>query len=1163
MPVLKSVFVHDIEQETPLVVKTEVKDTQQIMDEISQYIVTRQIENHLEVFLQEYLNPSTEKIGSWISGFFGSGKSYFAKIIGYLLKNETLPNGLTAREHFMQRLVGCDKRDFIKGQLDALAKVPTETIIFEIVAESSMGNERVSQVLFKKLMEHVGYSSYPRTAVMEYEMSRQNYLQPFKDFLERQGDIYDQVVENTGEFRKHAEQFLVQERDFTQEQASEFLKDAVSKFNSLTAADFARHCVDYAKRVNKRLTFIVDEMGQYVTSEKSDDRILELQGVIHQLSTLGKGAVRLVVTAQEKLDNLVSDQFDKRKRDKLIDRFEVRLDLTSENVDQVAREKLLYKKTDSKPLFEEIFSKNEGNLATMSNTKSSYPSLRSVEKFMEYYPFFEYHFRMLPDLIQSSTRSTYAAATPRRFVFIVDHILKRLKEEQVGRVVNAVDLFDALGTAFFGSGIVSQCESVDKDFQATSIKASDIMKTLEITRRLDHIRADYEVVTRLLTKTADQKQHVLQKDVTEMIKALERGRYVSVLDGEISIVTDVERELIELIEKQTVAMADIDKEIVKNLRDIVNLKEVRHTSDAPSIPVGWEYKTTEFISRRGGIRVQIRAFGSVVSETLEAESVSKHDTVYVIAAQQNAVEQAAREALKLEQALNEFRRMRTDLPSREIMDRYGKVLEERKRSLSSHIRSALDKGVTLYHGTQQSLQVSLVESVKRVIAESVIPSLYSSITSYSASRSDVDHVLTFQQKKLHEIRRDPDHEVFEPSGELIDTHKIISPVRRFLSEPKKGSDILAYFCAPPYGWAETTICYALAALMRSGKLEVNGIDAYNDEKVRRVLTTPSELKDASIRLTESLSIADKQKLIDVIRLINPDSSIHLSAAKSTIAEELKVSLSSMIERMKNVEQRFKEIGAECDLKTANMVRLRNILQGAYSESLQDVIALTAEIKEAHESLQQSEELLNKSFSTYRSEASFLNELRNEIQKRSFTPDNEEIITSLVSEYEKMIKEPLAWEKRIHEVFGEIRQEYFKQFKIAHSKRNETAKELSDYLENIADKQNKLGDKASEQDWFIKARRKVSKCCEEPEIEFSTSCKNCRYSLKELLLEEGNLVTLLSETQRYFKDFMAKKDEPDNGRETTLTLKSTMRVSDLREKISNLSDDTTVHLRLED
>lgn len=80
---IREIFDTQVEEKIDPVVKVaERQDETKLAAEIGSYVVTPTIEKHLDDFLEHYTDTfhlPTSEIGVWISGYFGSGKSYLAK----------------------------------------------------------------------------------------------------------------------------------------------------------------------------------------------------------------------------------------------------------------------------------------------------------------------------------------------------------------------------------------------------------------------------------------------------------------------------------------------------------------------------------------------------------------------------------------------------------------------------------------------------------------------------------------------------------------------------------------------------------------------------------------------------------------------------------------------------------------------------------------------------------------------------------------------------------------------------------------------------------------------------------------------------------------------------------------------------------------------------
>src|SRR5690606_30376959 len=101
---IREMFVRNIDRDIKGVIKVGQGDDDNIKQELEEYVVTKELQKHFADFFASYkrgINGSTDKMGVWISGFFGSGKSHFLKILSYLLGNKEV-QGKSALDYFIE-----------------------------------------------------------------------------------------------------------------------------------------------------------------------------------------------------------------------------------------------------------------------------------------------------------------------------------------------------------------------------------------------------------------------------------------------------------------------------------------------------------------------------------------------------------------------------------------------------------------------------------------------------------------------------------------------------------------------------------------------------------------------------------------------------------------------------------------------------------------------------------------------------------------------------------------------------------------------------------------------------------------------------------------------------------------------------------------------------
>ena len=188
---IQDLFVRDIFRPINGVVKADQLDESSVWQELDEFVVTRELDQHFRKFFSAYgdaiKNPKDPdvagKIGVWVSGFFGSGKSHFIKVLSYLLRN-----GTHSHEGESKRAVeffeGKIKDAMLFGDIKRAVASHTDVILFNIdsKADHRSGRDAILAVFLKVLNEMQGYcGDHPHIAHLERYLEGKGKLGQFHD----------------------------------------------------------------------------------------------------------------------------------------------------------------------------------------------------------------------------------------------------------------------------------------------------------------------------------------------------------------------------------------------------------------------------------------------------------------------------------------------------------------------------------------------------------------------------------------------------------------------------------------------------------------------------------------------------------------------------------------------------------------------------------------------------------------------------------------------------------------------------------------------------------------------------------------------------------------------------------------------------------------------
>ena len=404
---IADLFDKDIRREINGVIKVGQQDEVNLEQELSEYVVTRELDKHFQHFFERYttaLDRPTDKMGVWISGFFGSGKSHFLKILSYLLENRQV-KGMKAVEYFDEKRV----RDHIlRGNISRSANISTDVILFNIdsKADSTSKNQKDSivKVFQKAFDDYLGYfGTVAETAEFERTLDGRGEYEAFKQSFETVAGKAWGNCRDAWLFHQDDIVAALQSSTGMSQEAANRLVENHDRGYSLSPEKFALMVKEYVERKGNQhhVLFMVDEVGQYIGD--STALMLNLQTVVEDLGTHCYGKAWVIVTSQEAIDEITKNRVKGNDFSKIVGRFGRPLSLSSANTDEVIKLRLLRKRgTAVETKLTELYENKKAilkNQIDFTRDCQDLPGYGSSEEFVGAYPFIPYQFTLLQKVL--------------------------------------------------------------------------------------------------------------------------------------------------------------------------------------------------------------------------------------------------------------------------------------------------------------------------------------------------------------------------------------------------------------------------------------------------------------------------------------------------------------------------------------------------------------------------------------------------------------------------------------------------------------------------------------------------------------------------------------------------------------------------------------------
>lgn len=593
---LNEIFAKDVQRPIEGVIKAD--DAAHLKTEVDEYVLTNEAAKGLELLLESYTNYTTGN-GVWISGFFGSGKSHLLKMLAHLL-------GDVEGQEFDRDNVVASFRDkaagaFLPALLTKSERIPAKSLLFNIDQKATLiakdQTDALLKVFVKVFDESRGY------------YGNQGHVARFERDLDNRGqyDAFKQTYQRISgrDWAQGREEGVLEEINVAKAYAEITGGSGGSPTNILTKYrnEYSVSIEDFAADVKAwldtqpegfRLNFFVDEVGQFIGS--NTHLMLNLQTIAESLNTKCQGRAWVFVTSQEDMDKVLGDRTKQQGNDfsKIQARFLTRVKLTSADVEEVIRKRLLEKNPAGVAALESIYVKESGNFKTLFDFvdgAKTYRNYTDEAHFVGTYPFVSYQFPLFQAAIEGiSDHNVFegrnSSVGERSMLGVVQQVAKDIGDVEVGRLATFDHMFAGI-RASLKSAAQRSIDVAERNMD--NPLAIRLLKALFLVKYVDSFQATARNLTVLVYDRFGLDLPALSKQVKEALTLLETQTYIQRNGTVYEYLTNEEQVIEEEIKNVDIDASDVSSRLFKILSgDVIKTNKIRYTKNGQDFPFGFK-----------------------------------------------------------------------------------------------------------------------------------------------------------------------------------------------------------------------------------------------------------------------------------------------------------------------------------------------------------------------------------------------------------------------------------------------------------------------------------------------------------------------------------------------------------------------------------------------
>ena len=881
MTKIKDILSIHLEEDIKSVIDLNQQDDKSVIDELDGFILTESLAKHLADFCDFYVS-NTSQPGLWLSGFYGSGKSYFSKMIGFLLKNPVL-SGTSIRDRFANKLIGLSNASLLQNSINELGRSKNHVVLFD--AAKTTGNHGICYMMMGAFLKSLNLND-DWVGIVEFNLIMSGRYEAFCDKVkEKFGEPWTARRKNMDLVYDTLEDTMLD--GFCSESAYDEIRDAAKqRIQDYDANKLQEDLTRYlGKNPDLRIVFMIDEVSEAIAQQKIN--ILDLEGMAESIAALGR-KIWTIAIAQLQLDDVINGtNVNKSLLTKIIDRFRNRIPIAAEEVDTIIRKRLLAKTADGNAILQDYYKKNSGQISDITNlVGTGLKKTTDAKTYADYYPFYEHQFKMLQYFLFGTHKLVKTQVGTRGMLISAFDVLKKetIADRDIFVHVNASQLCRNAEESVPESlrARYNQADEHLTDIKLKFVVGQDMLQTIHFLTE-SGAKTTVENISRAYVNCPNDYFTVLE-EVKKACKKLADDEILILSGDEYRITSETQQRIFEMMANYDgIANYRIKGEITKEVKKMQLVRQAQTiTADSGNVTFALQTDGGEPLNTGGNPNMKVvfhdilnvkPSLGEYVDKVKE-ETQSDKNTICVIPSPDYAseIQQTAETILRI-QYIKDVPNL-TDEEKKVVAEIVG-TLEDKTRQLEQAIVKSYDEGRLVYLYNVSIMQQQSAPQIIKDTELKMYDNIYTKRLGGTIKDSIALQLLKVGANQLQNIiGSQPDFQFFDTSGQFIgDQLPVITEIMAHTATYNSGADLERDLCAAPTGYTFGTIFSTLAALFRASKIIIKynnqEYHSWQQDGAKEPFMTARNFQRASFKaVTKSLGYNEKRDIVDTLKDCN-------------------------------------------------------------------------------------------------------------------------------------------------------------------------------------------------------------------------------------------------------------------------------------------------------